>query len=42
MIDTAAHTCLGSIMLSVLLMFLALNITRLADWALQIYRSRWG
>jgi hypothetical protein len=41
-IDAAANACLGSIMLSVVIMFLALNVTRLASWALQIYRSRWG
>jgi hypothetical protein len=41
-ISDAANTCLGSIMLSLLIMFLAANITRLSEWALKIYKSRWG
>jgi hypothetical protein len=41
-INTAATTCVGSAMLSVLIMLLAVNITRLASWAVSIYKSRWG
>lgn len=38
-LESMALTCIGSSLLAVLIMFVSMNLSRLAAWALSVYRS---